>query len=783
MKQQVEDLAMEKTGSDTIQRSPRTAPKRPSISKKNFPIGASTTRSTLPLRALALAAVVLGSLLLPQRAWSQTSVSGRILSGGEPVPSAHVVVKSSTSRTMTDESGAYRLQELKPGRHTILASAPGYSTVEKTVTLREGEPLRLDFQLTGAAIALNPIVVSGTLKENFVSESTVKVDVVPSAVLQRNVTNNLMESIGNVNGLYQQVDCGVCYTNNIRINGMEGPYTAVLIDGMPIMSALASVYGLNGINPSIVEQIEIIKGPSSTLYGTEAMGGVVNVITKNPRFAPRFSVDGYRSSHGQTNLDLAAASGVGAVRGLLSGNVYHMGNFVDENGDDFSDLTLDKRVSLFGKMDYRREEKRILGLTAKYYYEDRFGGVKGWTEADRGSESIYGESIYTNRFELLGSYLLPVPSQRFRADFSYTSHDQNSYYGSTAYAARQNILFGNLIWDGGAGERHDLLVGTSLRYQTYDDNTPATATAERRFIPGVFVQDDFSAAERLKLLGGLRLDHHEEHGLIFSPRASLKWQPFDKNTVRLNAGTGFRVVNLFTEDHAALTGAREVVIAEALEPERSYSAALNVNQELEFGPSPMMIDVDAFYTYFTNKIVPDYDVDPNQIVYDNLRGYSVSRGVSLSMNQNVNFERLLYTLGVTFQDVYSVEEGQREKELFAPTFTGTGSFTYAVPVSRANLTVDYTGTLTGPMRLPEYDAPFERPTRSGTYSVHNLQATWKLNGGVQIYGAVKNLFDFTQDSPLVDPANPFGDDFDTAYVWGPIQGRRFLIGARYGLSR
>ena len=740
-------------------------------------------KSTVSPRALALSSVVLALVLLPGAARAQASLSGQVLAGEKPVASAHVVVRGTASRTVADENGEYRIREVKPGRQTILASAPGYSTVEKTVTLGEGEPLRLDFNLTEAALALNPIVVSGTMKENFVSESTVKVDVVPAAYLQRSATNNIMESIGNVNGLRQQVDCGVCYTNNIRINGMEGPYTAVLIDGMPIMSALASVYGLNGINPSIIEQIEIIKGPSSTLYGTEAMGGVINVITKNPRFAPRLSVDASQSSHGQTNLDFSVAPGVGRVRGLLSGNVYHTDDFVDENGDGFTDLTLDKRVSLFGKMDYRKEERRILGLTAKYYFEDRFGGVRGWSKADRGSESVYGESIYTNRFELLGSYLLPVPSQQFRADFSYTWHDQDSYYGTTAYAARQNILFGNLIWDGQARERHDLLLGASLRYQNYDDDTPGTPQADRRLIPGIFVQDDFHAAENLKLLGGVRLDHHQEHGLIFSPRASLKWEPFEKNAVRLNAGTGFRVVNLFTEDHAALTGAREVVIAEALEPERSYSAALNVNQELEFGPSPMMIDLDVFYTHFTNKIIPDYDTDPNQIVYDNLRGYSVSRGVSLSLNQNVNFERFLYTLGVTFQDVYSVEEGERERQLFSPTYTGVASFTYAVPLSGPGLSLDYTGTVTGPMRLPEYEAPFERPDRSRTYSTHNAQATLTLDGGMQVYAAVKNLLDFTQGSPLVDPGNPFGDRFDTAYVWGPIQGRRFLLGARFGLSR
>lgn len=733
------------------------------------------------MRGIAFVPIVFLSLLLfPQSAWSQTpeaAVSGRVLADGEPVPFATVLVEGTSIGVVADRSGTFRLQNLRPGEYTLLASAQGYSTEEQTVTVGEGEPLRLDFTLRVAAVTMNPITVTGTMKQTTVSESPVKVDVVPAAVLERSATNNLMEAIQYVNGLYQQVDCGVCYTNNIRINGMEGPYTAVLIDGMPIMSSLASVYGLNGISPSIIQRIEIIKGPSSTLYGSEAMGGVINVITKDPRFTPRLAVDAYRSSHGQTNLNFAASPSFGDVHGLFSGNVYYMDNFIDENGDGFSDVTLDRRVSLFGKVDV----SRALTLTSKYYNENRFGGLEAWTEADRGSDEVYGESIYTNRFELLGSYLPPLPSEDFRLDFSYTWHDQDSFYGDTEYAATQNIAFANLIWDRTLGSRHDLLLGATARYQTYGDNTAATLEPDRRFIPGIFAQDEFSATRNLTLLGGMRMDHHEEHGLIFSPRLAVKLEPFHHNTIRLNAGTGFRVVNLFTEDHAALTGAREVVFTEALQPERSASVTLNMNQILEFGPNPMMIDADLFYTRFANKIIPDYDVDPGLIVYDNLAGHAVSRGVSLSMNQNILFDRFLYTVGVTFQDVYSMEDDVRTDELFAPDYRAVVSATYDFPTNPFRL--DYTASLTGPMQLPEYDAPFARPTQSPTYSQHNLQATFTANTGLEIYGAVKNLFDYTQPSPLIDPASPFGDNFDTAYVYGPTQGRRVLIGARWGLGR
>jgi len=723
-----------------------------------------------------LVAVLLGG---PAAGDAQThAVQGRVVDGdGAPVGYASVTVSGTQRGVAADGEGRFRLQGLETGRHTLLVAAQGYGAVEHPVVVPADGTMRVVLDLD--PVALEALSITGTMKAATVAASPVKVDVVPQAVLQRNATNNLTEAIQFVNGLYNQVDCGVCYTNNIRINGMEGPYTAVLIDGMPIMSSLASVYGLNGINPSVIEQIEIIKGPSSTLYGSEAMAGVINVITKDARFAPRFSVDASGTSDAEGNIDFAVSTEPGNVSGFLSGNVAYNDVFVDGNDDGFSDFPLNRRGVVFGKVDLADDGRRRASLTAKYMYEDRFGGVEGWDSDLRGSDQVYGESIYTHRVELLGSWL-PAWSDAVRVEGSYSWHDQDSWYGDASYDASQHIGFGNVLWGSTLG-RHDLLVGATARYQVYDDNTPATSTADRRFIPGLLVQDEVALGSKLTLLGGVRADHHDEHGVILSPRIAAKWNPLEHTALRLNAGTGFRVVNLFTEDHAALTGARDVVIASELEPERSRSVTVNLNQVIELGPNPMMIDLDLFHTRFSNKILPDYDADPDQIVYDNLAGHGVSRGVSLSFNQNVDFDRFLYSVGVTIQDVYTSEDGGREEEFFAPdaraTVTGTYNFR-SLPLS-----LDYTGSITGPMRLPSYDEPFARPERSPTYALHNVQGTWRLSDEVQLYLSVKNLTDYVQPSPLVAPGDPFSDDFDTAYVYGPMRGRHLMMGVRYGVAR
>lgn len=708
------------------------------------------------------------------------SVRGRVVDDAErPVPYAAITLAGTQRGVLADAHGLFQLDAEPDGSIRVLVSAQGYAARE--VTLDAGTAALVTIRLTPDPLALEPLTVTGTMKASTVSASPVKVSVVPQAVLQRNATNNLVETISYVNGLYQQVDCGVCYTNNLRINGMEGPYTAVLIDGMPIMSSLASVYGLNGINPALIEQVEIIKGPSSTLYGSEAMAGVINVITKDPRFAPRFAIDASGTSDAEGNVDFALSSRPGDVSAALSGNVAYNSRFVDSNGDGYSDFPLNRRGVLFGKLDWSPDGLRRGALTAKYLYEDRFGGVEAWTNDDRGSDLVYGESIYTNRFELLGSYL-PTWSADVRLEGSYAWHDQDSWYGDSEYAARQHIGFVNAIWGPTFG-RHDFVVGATARYQTYDDNTPATASEDRRFIPGLIVQDEvWLARSRVTLLGGVRADHHAEHGTILSPRLAVKWDVLEHTALRLNAGTGFRVVNLFTEDHAALTGARDVVIASELQPERSRSVTLNLNQVIELGPNPMMIDLDVFHTRFSNKIQPDYDVDPNQIVYDNLSGRAVSRGISLTLNQNIDFDRFLYSAGLTLQDVFTVDEvGAREDEFFASDVRAVFSATYNPP--SLPLRFDYTGTVTGPMRLPSYEAPFTRAEQSPTYSIHNVQGAWSLSPRSELYLSVKNLLDYRQPSPLIDPANPFGEDFDTAYVYGPMRGRSVVMGFRHGVAR
>ncbi len=640
--------------------------------------------------------------------------------------------------------------------------------------------------------SLGEVVVSATMKEISRGASTIPVEILSPALFRKNPTPSLFEAVGMINGVIPQVNCNVCNTGDIHINGMEGPYTMILIDGMPVVSALSTVYGLSGIPNSLVERIEIVKGPAGALYGSEAMGGLINVITKNPARAPKLSLDVFGTSWGEISADAGIRYNLGKTTGLLGVNYFNFQQPIDNNGDGFTDMTLQHRVSVFNKWQFARREGRVASLAARYVYEDRWGGQTAWNRNWRGSDSIYGESIYTSRIEMLGLYQLPFREKIF-AQLSYNLHDQDSRYGVTSYIARQQVGFAQLYWDKTI-KGHSLLAGAAMRYTWYDDNTPATADAGGRNnlpaitpLPGVFVQDEWTINAKHRVLAGYRFDYDRNHGGIQSPRLAWRYAANALTTIRTSFGSGFRVVNLFTEDHAALTGAREVVIEEALNPERSLNGNLNVTRSVPLEGALLNLDATGFYSHFSNKIIADFDADPDKIIYRNLRGYAVSRGLSLNTEFSLINLPLRILAGATYADVFQMIDGERRQQLHAPRWTGTftASYTFA-----RKLVADLTGRWYGSMRLPILPDDY-RLEYSPAYLLANIQLTYRATKSVEIYGGVKNLLNFVPRDPIMRPFDPFdkqvndpvnnpkGYTFDPGYNYAPLQGIRGFLGVRF----
>lgn len=741
---------------------------------------------------------------------SVSSIHGTITDkSGKAVSWATVTIPSLNIGTKADSSGLFLLPGVPAGNWELEVKYVGYQPYTVRIRTNGTAPTRKDLVLMDAGTSLDEVVVSGTMKEVSKLDSPVPVEVYTAKFFKANPAPTVFDALQNINGVRPQLNCNICNTGDIHINGLEGPYTMVLIDGMPIVSGLSTVYGLSGIPQALIERVEIVKGPASTLYGSEAVGGLINIITKNPRNSPILAVDAFGTGWGELSADIAAKIQVGnKVQSLLGVSYFNYQNPIDNNNDNFTDVTLQHRISLFNKWNIERNEGRVFSFAARYVYEDRWGGEMNWTPKYRGGDDVYGESIYTSRWEAFGTYQLPM-KEHILFQFSVNGHDQNSVYGDMPFLADQYIGFGQLTWDKVFG-KHDLLTGLAYRYTYYDDNTPATADAldltinrpTHTRLPGVFIQDEISLNETNKLLLGARYDYNSIHGSIVTPRINYKWNSANENHVlRLSFGNGYRVANVFTEDHSALTGAREVVFESELAPETSWNGNLNFVKKVPLAAGGIIgFDATAFYTYFNNKIIADYDTDAQKIMYGNLDGHAISQGISLNVDLAL-MNGLKVMAGATAMDVYSQEDGQKIQQLFTERFTGVWNASYTL--KRLGLTVDYTGNLYGPMRLPLLSETDPRSEKSPWWSIQNIQLTKAFRNGIEVYGGIKNLLDWTPNrgnpfiiarshdpfDKLVDfdgggqavitPENPYGLTFDPSYVFGPNQGARGFLGIRY----
>jgi outer membrane receptor for ferrienterochelin and colicins len=719
-------------------------------------------------------------------------VRGKVYSEGQPLSSAFVYVKGSNTGVTTDINGQFSIYFSNIKNPKLLISYLGHKTQIKKIVSNTNDLGIIELELEDS---LEEIVISGTLKPVSKLDSPVPVEVYNHTFFRANPTPSIFEALENVNGIRPQLNCNVCNTGDIHINGQEGSYTMVLIDGLPIVSGLSTVYGLSGIPQSLIERIEIVKGPASTLYGSEAIGGVINLITKLPENTSSFSIDSFLSGWGEINTDLGYKYALSKkVKGVFGLNYFNYSNPIDNNGDGFTDLTLQDRISIFNKFTFGRK----FSIASRFVYEDRWGGQMGWRPKHRGGSQIYGESIYTSRFELFGNHKF---NNNLSFQFSFNDHNHNSVYGTTLFNADQTIGFGQLVWNKNI-KKNELLIGIAYRLSYYHDDTKVLLDrnkAHTTHLPGVFIQNQINFNANNKLLLGLRYDQNSIHGNILTPRLNYKVNNGDKSTIlRFSAGTGYRVAQVFTEDHAALTGAREVVFLGDLDPEKSWNTNLNYIQKFYLEQGLIIeLDLSLFKTHFSNKIIPDYDTDPNKIIYNNLSGKSVSNGISINANLLAS-GGLRINLGATFIDTFAEENGTKTTPYLTERFQGVWKLEKKWRAN--NLTLDLTGTTVGALKLPTLGELDPRADISTPFSIINLQLTKSWNNTIESYGGIKNILNFTppknsiarafdpfdrrvnfddSGSVLATTNNPYALTFDPSYIYASNQGIRFFLGLRW----
>ena len=683
-----------------------------------------------------------------------------------PVPGATVVLDGRPVGA-TNNKGEWKWDD---GRGNLRIHALGYEEVHWTGGCEAAE---IELAMTPSVVTLGGATVVGGMTPLRLKASPIRTAVLSGTSLSATHAQDLVESLDFTTGVRETVGCGVCGTNSVQLNGMQGVYSLVLVDGVPLLGGLASAYALDGLPVSMVQQVEVIQGPASARFGSQAVGGVINVVLA-PLHLGDASAAVRMDGHGRLQVSGSGVFGDEVNPWQVGLDGIHFQRRIDDNSDGFTDApTMERVVATIRHQ--RSSESRRSRWTAKGYLEERFGGQLNFQEADRGTDNVYGERVDLARTEVTwGS--VPEDGRGWTFQGGGAFHQQSSTYGLTNFDAQEMVANLDAFHSGWTwGESHALRGGVSVLWDFYVDDTPASSDMNV-WVPAAFAEVSGSKGS-LSWIHGLRVEMPGNQDVVIAPRVNVKWSPTSIWDARLNAGRGYRRVHLFTEEHAALDGSRQVLLSEGgLNPESSWNANFSFTRTLGNEHWTGSASIQAFSTLFTDRIYADYDTLPNAILYRNVEGVGWNRGVSgdLWFNGTGGWQ---FSGGATWLRSELFELGMSSDVADPVEF---------VPNWTTNVTMGRTGKTwgwnvvaqtVGQMVVPFYDDL--RAESSEPYSlIHtsvNRSFLTEKGGRHTLTVGVQNVTDAVQQDPIIGIDDPFDDAFDASRVYGPLEGRRVFV--------
>ncbi|GEP97744.1 TonB-dependent receptor [Chitinophaga cymbidii] len=695
---------------------------------------------------------------------------------------------------IVNENGVFELQADGVTEKRIVASFSGY----RSDTIAWDGRTYLSITLKRTATDLTGVTVTDR-RGAFISGTSVnKLEVINQRELSKAACCDLAGCFGTTASVQPQTTNIVTNSQELRILGLSGVYNQVLVDGLPMVQGLTYTYGISTFPGTIVENIYVSKGTTSVLQGYESISGQINLDTRHPDKADRLHLNAYINSFGEKHLNASGATVVGRNKKwhtLLALHSVQPSARIDGNADGFLDLPLLTRYMAYNKWKYGSDTEN--GLSAqfglRFVNEKRIGGQKIYRgNGDKGSGQVYGQFVNFNQPEAYAKLNYRFSDRHVLAlAASGSAHDQDAWFGTLAYTGRQQTAYINLQHEMKWGQ-HLLKYGISYRYQELTEDirfvvadptkTYAGKYLTRLRVPGVFAENTFHwADDKVVLIAGARMDRHQEEGWYFTPRTMLKYALNANHTFRASAGTGWRQVNLFSEQPVILTSSRNIVFTEALRSEEAMNWGVSHTWRFEAGSTKGTLSADFYQTRFQNQFFPDYDLDPSKIVIRNFDGVSRSNGVQVDA-LFVFVQQLEVRAAYNYLDVYRKENGTKVVLPFNPRNRLMSAVSYRTRNNKWQ--ADVNAHWFDQMRLPDTQGnpePYRRPSSSSPYTTVNVQGTFRLST-LEFYAGCENIANYRQPDPIISADNPFGPHFDLSSVWGPTRGREFYFGVRYTIK-
>jgi outer membrane receptor for ferrienterochelin and colicins len=757
-----------------------------------------------------------------------------------PVSFANILLKGSQLGTSTDAEGNFEINNIPPGTYSLQVSALGFVPITESITLAGGEVLQMDLLLKEDILNLSQVVVTGSRNRVERYDSPVIVNTIGANIFEANQSLNVADGLNFSPGLRVENNCQNCGFTQLRMNGLDGPYSQILINSRPVFSALAGVYGLEMLPANMVDRIEVVRGGGSVMYGGNAIAGTVNIITKDP-FENTFEVGINQSLINGEASDRSVNFNGSIVSEDLNKGITFFGlnrsrDHWDANGDGFSEIVALKNNTFGFDAFYHFNDYNKLKLGAYYINEFRRGGNKfdlfphqtditeqlehdilstnlsfeHFSKDNKHKIALYGSLQQVNRESYYGG------GGRVIAEGDTLTPDDilaiNAYGNSSDISTVSGVQYNYFI-----NPIFSLTVGSEYIYNDVRDEMPGYGRLIDQQVGtwGTFAELEIKPVEKLTFLVGGRFDRlnitgrydleeetfeNDQHLNVFVPRLSAMYNIKENLRVRASFAQGYRGPQAFDEDlHIETVGgaARFIRLGPNLEVERSNSAVLSLNYDKFVGNKQMNFVLEGFYTQLNNPFIfADQEELPSGVAVITKRNGDGATVSGVNVEANIAFgSKVVLQSGATIQSaLYDEEEEiwapENAAEDMSPTLTnrllrtpdayGYFSLVYN-PLDVLSLA--YSGVITGSMDVPHViDVETERTIieRTPAFFENNLKATYTFRSDehfkIELFGGVQNIFNSYQEDFDI------GINRDAGYVYGPLRPRTFFMGLKFGLD-
>ncbi len=681
----------------------------------------------------------------------------------------------------------------------LIISYVGFKTDTLTITKQQ----TINHFLTPSN-TLDEVVIENRKKTTSVSYlKSLNIINMSSDELLKTACCNLCESFETNPSIDVNFADAITGTRQIKMLGLTSPYILMGIESIPAIRGAAQAYGLSFIPGTWVESIQITKGAGSVVNGFESIAGQINAKLQKPLSDTRLFINTYGSLDGRYELNTHINT---KVTDKWSTGLYLHGNKrsekFDKNNDTFLDAPLGEQINLLNRWQYVDLKKGIVSFLNFRYLNDekQMGQVNFNPSKDKLTTNFWGSEIDTRRTELSGkvSYANPeLTHQNIDVQVAYSNHDQDSYFGQNVYDISHNSFYANAIYSSIIGDsRHKFKTGINYTYDKYDETTVLKTEevdySRKENSIGTFFEYNYDDLADFNLVAGFRIDSHNLLGTFVTPRLHMRYTPWEKAALKASVGRGKRSANVFAENQNIFSTSRSINILNSegkiygLDPEIAWNFGISFLQGFNLFERKADFTIDFYRTDFKNQIVLDWE-NPLEANFYNLEGESYANNVQVEFNYNA-FKGFNLRMAYKYYDVKTqYKSGKLEKPLVPKQrmFANASYETEKNKKNNAQWKFDVTYNRLGKQRFSSTlsnPAEYQLGKYSPSVATLNTQVTKVFSSKFEIYAGGENITDVKQKNPILSAENPFGSNFDTTMVYGPIFGSSYYAGLRYRIN-